>query len=164
MEVSWTKKNTEKKVGHLFNVEVLIEETSNREAFEKLVKLFNSELVANYKVNSGIQLGKIIDATIEENQKELTFQKEEKIQQEKKALAQQKPENDNKQILHLINHFKENGTLVRLSIIKGRGIKLNIPCRILNHDSETDNVSVYHVDEKKVYLLRLNEIDDFVVN
>lgn len=90
------QKNHRKKVGHLFNVEVLIEGASNKEAFEKLVKLFNSESIADYKVNSGIQLGKIIDATIEENQKELTFQKEEKIQQEKKALAQQKPENDNK--------------------------------------------------------------------
>lgn len=158
------KINTDKKVGHLFNVEVLIEGTSNKSAHEKLIQLLNSDHVADYKINSGIQLGKIIDATIEENQKELIFQKEEKKQQEKKTLAQQKPENDDKQILHLIHHFKENGTLVRLSIIKGKGIKLNIPCRILNYDAEMDNVSVYHVDEKKVYLLKLNEIDDFVVN
>jgi hypothetical protein len=158
------KKDTVKKVGHLFNVEILIEGSSNKLALEKLVHLLNSEPVADYKINSGIQLGNIIDATIEENQKELTFQKEEKKKEEKKAIAQQKPENDNKQILHLIHHFKENGTLVRLSIIKGKGVKLNIPCRILNYDAEMDNVSVYHVDEKKVYLLKLNEIDDFIVN
>jgi hypothetical protein len=41
-------------------------------------------------------------------------------------------------------------------------VKLNIPCRVLNYDADTQNVSVYHVDEKKVYLFKLNEIDDFV--
>src|SRR5690554_5648290 len=158
------KNNTTKNVGHLFNLEVLIEGDSNKSALDKLTKLFNSNSIVDYKINSGIQLGKIIDASIEENQKELTFKKEEIKKQVKAEVIPPKPENDNKQILQLIHYFKEKGTLVRLSILKGKGIKLNIPCRILNYDPEKENVSVYHVDEKKVYLLRLNEIDDFIVN
>src|SRR5690554_5126115 len=154
------KNNTTKNVGHLFNLEVLIEGDSNKSALEKLTKLFNSNSIVDYKINSGIQLGKIIDASIEENQKELIFRKEE-IKQKKAAVIPPIPENDNKQILQLIHYFKEKGTLVRLSILKGKGIKLNMPCRVLNYDPEKENVSVYHVDEKKVYLLRLNEIDDF---
>jgi hypothetical protein len=162
------KKNAQKEIGHLFNVEILISGSSNGIALEKLTHLLNSEAVVDYKVNSGIILGKIIDASIEENQKELTFKKELHKAQDAKTKEVKSPvikkPNDNKQILDLIHHFKENGTLVRLSILKGKGIKLNIPCRIINYDPEMENVSVYHVDEKKVYLLRLNEIDDFVIN
>lgn len=174
------KKNPEKQAGFLFNVEILVEGSSNGIALEKLTQLLNNESVVDYKINSGIILGKIIDATIEANQKELSFKKDlRKTQDSKEAAKEAKelkdakesktikppdPENDNKQILNLIDYFKEHGTLVRLSIVKGKGVKLSMPCRILNYDAEMGNVSVYHVDEKKVYLLKLYEIDDFIVN
>ncbi|KIL36752.1 hypothetical protein SD71_05715 [Cohnella kolymensis] len=52
--------------------------------------------------------------------------------------------------------------LIRLSVNKGRGIKLNIPCRLLNYDADLELLSVYHVDEKQVYTFNLTEIDDLV--
>src|SRR5690554_3253435 len=166
------KKKRLTKKGHLFNLEVLIEGTTNGIALEKLFQLLNVKSVVDYNINRGIALGTIIDATIDENQNTLTFNddeknvlaKEQKKPQEIKKSIQHPPENDNKQILDLIQLFKENGTLVRISIVKGKGVKLDMPCRILNYDAAMGNVSVYHVDEKKVYLLSLNEIDDFVVN
>lgn len=166
------EKKKPRKKGHLFNIEVLIEGSTNGIALEKLFQLLNVESVVDYKINSGITIGKIIDATIEENQKALTFANEQSAKdlkkpkelKELKTATQHNPENDNKQILDLIQYFKENGTLVRLSIIKDKGVKYDMPCRIINYDASMKTVSVYHVDEKKVYLLSLNEIDDFIVN
>lgn len=63
-------------------------------------------------------------------------------------------------IVHLINQFIENAALVRISVVKNKGVRFNMPCRILNFDSEKNNLSLYHVDEKQVYLINLNEIDD----
>lgn len=65
-------------------------------------------------------------------------------------------------IVHLINHFIENAALVRISVVKGKGVRFSMPCRILNFDSEKNNLSLYHVDEKQVYLINLNEIDDII--
>lgn len=66
-------------------------------------------------------------------------------------------------IVDLIERSRVNGSLVRLSILKGRGVRLSIPCKILNFDEETRNLNVYHVDDKQVYLVNLTEIDDFIV-
>lgn len=154
------EKKPQRKEGHLFNIDVLIEGSTNGIALEKLLQLINHKHVLDYKINSGISLGKIIEATIAENQKQIDSPKEKKTS----APKVQKPENDNQQIIDLIQYFKENETLVRLSVIKGKGVKLSMPCRIINYDTEKGNISVYHVDEKKVYLLNLNEIDDFIVN
>ncbi|MFC5402188.1 hypothetical protein [Cohnella soli] len=60
-------------------------------------------------------------------------------------------------ILHVI----ETKQLIRLRINKGRGVKMDIPCRILNFDASTNLMTVYHVDEKQVYTVGLTEIDDF---
>ena len=60
----------------------------------------------------------------------------------------------------LIDTLKSNGTLVRLSVVKGKGIRLSIPGRILNYDIANESLIVYHVDEKKVHRIMLNEIDD----
>ncbi len=61
-----------------------------------------------------------------------------------------------------IRVFIESGKLIRLNINKGLGVKLSIPCRILNYDSDKRLITAYHVDEKQVYTVGLNEIDDFV--
>jgi hypothetical protein len=60
--------------------------------------------------------------------------------------------------------FKQNNSLIRLTVVKGKGIKLSMPCRILNADESSGNVSVYHVDEKQVYLFTINEIEDYAVS
>lgn len=165
-------KKSQQKQGHLFNIDILIEGRTNGIALEKLLQLMNHNHVVDYKINNGIGLGKIIEATIENNQKKLSAPKVSKILDvpkipiEKKTSTPkaQKPENDNQQIIDLIQYFKKNGTLVRLSVIKGKGVRLSMPCRIINYDTEMGAISVYHVDEKKVYMINLNEIDDFIVN
>lgn len=119
------KKNNPKTASHSFNIEVLIEGSTNSLALEKLTQLLQHDSIVEYKIITGIK------------------------------------ENDNKQIVELLHHFKENGILVRFSIVKGKGIKLSIPCRVINFDPSEEIVTVYHVDEKKVYSLKLNEIDDF---
>ncbi|MBC8078759.1 MAG: hypothetical protein H7X86_00305 [Gorillibacterium sp.] len=66
--------------------------------------------------------------------------------------------------LGVLDSYKTNNTLVRLTILKGKGIKISIPCRILNYEEATDSLTVYHVDEKIVYQFRLTEVDDLSVN
>lgn len=62
--------------------------------------------------------------------------------------------------IELLERLKQSGDLVRVHVIQGFGKHLSIPCRILNYDASNSNVSLYHVDEKKVYLFKLNEIED----
>lgn len=66
-------------------------------------------------------------------------------------------------VISLLEQSKENQTLVRLSVVKDRGVKLSIPCKILHFDENLQLLTVYHVDDKKVYSLRLNEIDDLIM-
>jgi len=67
-------------------------------------------------------------------------------------------------MVEMIKNAQVNGTLVRLSVLKGRGVKLSMPCKIINFDPQSRNLSVYHVDNKQVHLLNLYEIDEFIVN
>lgn len=62
----------------------------------------------------------------------------------------------------LIHDMIRNGNLVRLYIVKSRGVRFNLPARLLNFDEEQRTLSVYHVDEKQVYLFNLNEIEDMI--
>ncbi|UJF34676.1 hypothetical protein [Paenibacillus hexagrammi] len=157
--------------GHLFTVEILIEEATNGLALEQLLHLLNSQpnLIKDYKVLQGIQLGKLIEANTAGTQsssrataaKETEKFKAPEISKEPEKPKTPQPASEN--IIQQLEQFKANNTLIRLTIIKGKGIKLSLPCRILNYDGATQNVTVYHVDEKKVYLFKLNEIDDYVV-
>ncbi|MEC0232418.1 hypothetical protein [Paenibacillus alba] len=151
--------------GHLFTVEILIEETTNGLAMEKLLHLLNTNTVKDYQILKGIDLGKLIEL----NKKKDSAPS---LQTSKKAveapLAAAPPEakaaisEAAAAIVQQLEKYKANNTLIRLTVIKGKGIKLNLPCRILNYDDSNQNVTVYHVDEKKVYLFKLNEIDDYV--
>jgi len=64
-------------------------------------------------------------------------------------------------LIRLVENSKESNALVRLTILKGQGIRLSLPCRILNFDPDMDSLTVYHVDEKKVYQFRMAEVEDF---
>lgn len=66
-------------------------------------------------------------------------------------------------IVDLIERFIKDATLVRITVVKGKGVRFTMPCRILNFDHEKRNLTLYHVDEKHVYLIGLNEIDDMSV-
>lgn len=61
-------------------------------------------------------------------------------------------------------HFeklKEGNTLIRLTIVKGRGVKFELPCRVIAYDRTSQYLTVYQVDEKKVYSFAINEVEDF---
>jgi len=61
-----------------------------------------------------------------------------------------------------LHTYINEGKLVRLRVNKARGVKMDFPGRILNLDRETRNMTVYHVDEKKVYIVAMNEVDDIL--
>lgn len=148
---------------HLFTVDILIESPSNGLALEKLVHLLNSPEIKDYKIGRGIELGKMIEAALQ--QEALTKQKAAKAtyKQETAAAtsaAKTTSADGASALVAQIERYKANNTLVRLTVVKGKGIKLSVPCRILNYNAADQLVSVYHVDEKKVYLFKLNEIDD----
>lgn len=50
--------------------------------------------------------------------------------------------------------------LVRIELLKGRGLKQHLIGNILNYDAGDAKLIFYHADEKKVYNLNLNEIED----
>ncbi|MBG9792845.1 hypothetical protein ABD76_10240 [Paenibacillus dendritiformis] len=58
-----------------------------------------------------------------------------------------------------IKRYIEHNSLVRLTVNKGKGKMLSIPCRILNYDPVNQLLNVYHVDEKNVYAYQLFEIE-----
>jgi hypothetical protein len=62
-------------------------------------------------------------------------------------------------IAALIENLRASGKLIRLNIVKERGVRMSIPGRIINYDPALQNISVYHVDEKQVYLINLNEVE-----
>ncbi len=143
------KSNLQKKDNFLFSLEVLVEGETNGKALEKLLHALNSNEINDYKILKGMNLGPAID-------KALTARAEQ--------TNEKQTDKANEAIVEQIQNCKEKGTLVRLNIVKSKGIRLNIPCRILNYDADSSNVSVYHVDEKRTYLFKLNEIDDLVEN
>jgi hypothetical protein len=155
--------------GQLFTIEVLMEAETNGIAVENLLHILNTEAIKDYKVKSGIELGKLIDLNIKESvkqalphRKDAETKKEAEFKTKKQAYPAAPQEATSNTLIKQLESFIHNNVLIRLTVVKGKGVKLNIPCRVLNYDADTQNVSVYHVDEKKVYLFKLNEIDDFV--
>ncbi|TXK80047.1 hypothetical protein [Paenibacillus sp. N3.4] len=150
--------------GHLFTVEILIEEATNGLAMEKLLHLLNVDIVKDYRINKGIDLGKLIEVnTTKERDSSIDFNKKNTTALPASAASVTK-QNDaaSTKIIEQLESYKLHNTLIRLTVIKAKGIKLSLPCRILNYDNSSQHVTVYHVDEKKVYLFKLNEIDDYV--
>ncbi|MDF2958794.1 MAG: hypothetical protein K0S39_529 [Paenibacillus sp.] len=163
----------------LFNVDILIEEETNGRALEKLLHVLNTADIQDYLIKEGILLGKSIEIALRETiskQKASsgdipaqTLKPDPKASGKSGSAAPQPAakcsaeDGQHRAIWEQFQKFKQGNTLIRLTIIKGKGIKLNLPCRILNVDHSSGNVSVYHVDEKQVYLFNINEIDDFAV-
>jgi hypothetical protein len=153
-----------KKRSHLFSIDVLIEDGTNGEALEKLLHVLNNPLIRDFRVVKGIELGTVIQAAVEAHTKKPASSKPEEPAPAAPAQAERKKNEHLTYLAEMITNYQQQGTLVRLSILKGKGVKVSIPCRVLNYDSNTDNLSVYHVDEKKVYLFKLNEIEDITAN
>ncbi|WP_046215539.1 hypothetical protein [Paenibacillus wulumuqiensis] len=175
-----TKQQTNDDTEFIFNVDLMITGPSNAVALQKLLEILNNqEELADFRIVSGIKLGKKIDAAAQIPGRQSTpvnvaiAQKEQmrtalrqqeppakpvqRTDAESAAVLQQKIENDMTSWLSL---YIQGNQLIRLTINR-RGERFSIPCRILKFDNEDQTISVYHVDEKQVYTFKLNEIDDF---
>lgn len=155
----------------IFNVEIMVEEQHHAAALEKLIKEMNRSEWPDYRITSGIQLGKLIEERVEKSSVsiKIPLPPEESGKPAKPAKApasasaatpDAKGENAGVEQIRAI--IKSNA-LIRLIVNRGFGKTINIPCRILNMNEKENIVTVYHVDEKQVYTFRLNEIEDFVV-
>lgn len=164
-------KQTLERKKHLFRVEIMVEESTQTMALAALLQALNHPMVNDFRILEGIQFGKEIEKTIQENSaKPFSIPPKQSVPV-KKATAGAAPaptpppaDSDNG-LLNLDNllRLKESGTLVRIVIVKGKGVKLSIPCRILNFDGDGQHLTIYHVDEKKVYTFNLNEIEDIII-
>jgi hypothetical protein len=151
--------NMKKKV-FLFHVDVVIESYNKAMAQEALNTLLKTEKIKYFQFESETpQTGEIQDDLHKSKKKENPKAIDPKSQETK---AKHKANAGLRDIISQIQTFIKNNTLIRLSILKGKGVKLSVPCRVLNYEEATQSVTVYHVDEKKVYQYSLSEIDDLV--
>lgn len=177
--------NKAKKGKFLFTVDIMIEAETNGQALEALLHLLNTGAVEDYHIKQGVELGNKIAAARQEAATAFDIAPEEakpvskvatpvgtKTASAPKAVNPSPPDGApapttasaaNDVIWMQIRKFQQNNMLIRLSVLKGKGVKLSIPCRIVNADQDNGNVTVYHVDEKKVYTFKINEIDDFEI-
>ncbi|BBI32320.1 hypothetical protein [Cohnella abietis] len=133
---------------HLFQVEINISASSKGAALKQLISVLDNAEITDYRIGSDIETGKAASAAPVASPSA------------KKAASKAPVQADSLELR--IRHFIESNQLIRLSINKGRGVKMSIPCRVINFDPVNQLLTVYHVDEKQVYSLGLNEIDDFV--
>jgi len=149
----------------IYNVEILIESKHHAAALIQLLQQLNQCGFADYKIVSGIQLGKQVDAVkaqadVIQNVPIGPPKNQTKVKAAEPAVAStpaQPAENGFENLRKLLKSNK----LIRLHVNKGLGIKASIPCRIINIEESSGIVTVYHVDEKQVYTFRLTEIEDY---
>jgi hypothetical protein len=161
---------------YIFNVDLMIKGPSNAKAIETLLKLLNQASVADFKIHSGTEFGRLIEQIKQEPRTVSRVNIPSKLTSSssaKQAVAMPNPAPAAKpappetnavpeQMLERIKGFISGNRLIRLNVNKGLGVKLSVPCRIVNFDEQTYMMTVYHVDEKIVYTFSINEIDDFV--
>ncbi|MFD0716434.1 hypothetical protein [Paenibacillus sp. GCM10027626] len=153
---------------YMFNVDILVEGKTNAIALEQLLHILNQASFRDFRIVSGLQMGSLIaqheqqgsicqivipDPARASGGTTVPGTKIEPDSSADSAAAMAK------QIQGLIAENR----LIRLSVNKGHGVKLNIPCRVIQFDENTQTITVYHVDEKQVYAFTWNEIDDFVI-
>jgi hypothetical protein len=158
---------------YVYHVELLIEDENHSAALAQLINKLNDAALVDYKIISGIQLGNDIDA----RKKNAIFTAPVPVKpdavKEKISLpldtssaplkaAVQANETALSEGLNVFRQYKMKNTLIRLIINRGLGIKVSIPCRVINIDEQKMIITVYHVDEKQVYTFRLTEIEDFI--
>ncbi|MFC4776335.1 hypothetical protein ACFO9Q_06065 [Paenibacillus sp. GCM10023252] len=148
---------------YIFQVELLIEEESSAKALEKLIHSLNQGNFIDYRIHSGVELGRQLE------QVKAAASTAIPIPVQKPAAEVNNPSNSDRQTeeqasdaYDRMKAFMKSNKLIRLIVNKGLGIKLSIPCRIINLDVSANVITVYHVDEKQVYTFRLNEIEDII--
>ena len=151
----------------IFNVEVLIEGKSNAEALEQLIHALNQSSVIDYRIKSGITLGQQIDERKAQSNTQTEIQipsTDTAKENEEASLPPMKAAKNGIQALTVYGKMRsamKDNILIRLIVNKGNGNKLSIPCRIIHLNEDDGHVTIYHVDEKKVYGFSLNEIEDY---
>ncbi|WP_037291833.1 hypothetical protein [Saccharibacillus sacchari] len=173
-------KTSQERSGFLFNVDILIDGSTNAQALQSLLALLNaSDKVVDLRVNSGLELGQIIEASlsnlktnyVEKSRAGLSSAKGLQFKHAAAAESALKAAQKATQPVAAapsasfltpddIRDSISKNRLVRLIVNKPGGTRLSIPCRILNFDEAAQMLSVYHVDEKQVYSFSLNEIDE----
>jgi hypothetical protein len=171
---------------HLFQVEILLEDASHALAIAALMQVLNHSKVKDFRITGGIELGKVIEAALASAQAPLASAAPlsnlppasfDKVPSSKPAASQvpappaQKkqtkvytPDDKEKLQSELFEEYRKSGTLIRLTVVKAKGVKLSMPCRVLNFDVADSQLTIYHVDEKRVYSFKLNEIEDMVAH
>lgn len=146
---------------YVFQVEIMIEDSHHGIALEKLIRGLNAGGYADYRIMSGIRLGEKIQERKTDSAPAATIPitPEPAVQP-----AVQTTENKavGEDVFAQIRSFMKSNKLIRLIVNRGFGIKLSIPCRIINMDEAEQIITVYHVDEKQVYTFRMTEIEDFL--
>ncbi|MBW7457674.1 hypothetical protein ACFOLF_09330 [Paenibacillus sepulcri] len=158
---------------YLFNVDILVEGNTNALAAERLLHLLNQCGFADYRIKSGIELGRLIEALESAVSGKPAIGSPYIAEppaggnpaglQEHRTEAATATIEEVPQIIDRVRTSISENRLIRLSVNKGFGVRLNIPCRIIKLDESSQMLTVYHVDEKQVYTFTLNEIDDFVI-
>ncbi|SEL86073.1 hypothetical protein SAMN05518856_1215 [Paenibacillus sp. OK003] len=66
--------SNEEEIGFLFNVDILIKSRSNALALQSLLEFINKEeQIADFRIQSGIELGKIIEVTLQSKKDSFAF-------------------------------------------------------------------------------------------
>lgn len=143
-----TRSNQTSDGSYRFHVEINVSASSKGAALVQLRQVLNHADFADYRIVADMQP----TSTVEKANPPASSSKKAAV----KAPPQPNP------LESKIRQFIENNKLIRLNINKGLGVKMSIPCRVINFDAGTQLLTVYHVDEKQVYTVGLNEIDDFV--
>lgn len=153
--------------GFLFNVDILVKGPTNGQALQLLLQLLNNHQgeVADYRIKSGIQLGEIIDASLNAKRKAMVPPQGEKPGSGNKAKKAEHASSlksaSGNPVGEWIQSYISSNRLVRVLIETPKG-RQSIPCRILNYLPDSEVINVYHVDEKQVYTYKLSEIIDIL--
>ncbi|REE82646.1 hypothetical protein A8990_11710 [Paenibacillus taihuensis] len=153
---------------YLFNVDILVQGDTNAIAMEKLLRVLNQAGFADFRIKSGMELGRLIETLEASKPKDVKPAKA--VQKAEPAAAppaatknkETAPDSNLTFVTDRIKACIAEKKLIRLTVNKGFGKKLSIPCRIINLDESSQMMTVYHVDEKQVYTFTVYEIEEFV--
>jgi len=154
-----------KQSSFLFNVEILIENEHHAIALQQLIQQLNNANFIDYKITSGIELGNVIAdrKSKAKSSKSIPVVVESPDQTTTSITTTTTTSNVEYELgLEVFRQCKAQNKLIRLIVNRGLGIKLSIPCRVINIDEQDQIITVYHVDEKQVYTFRLIEIEDYI--
>ena len=145
----------------IFHVEIMVDEHHHTAALEKVIREMNRSEWQDYRITSGVQLGKLIEEKLEKSSCSINIPLPSGKGSEPAAANANLQQGNT--VVEQIRAFIKSNSLIRLIVNRGFGQTINIPCRIINMDEKELVITVYHVDEKQVYTFRLNEIEDFIV-